>query len=417
MSQPATTPTTSPANGQTSPHDLFVLTDEQILEIEPEPQDLQVKVSENLDRSVIPSDAGTLSSTEMGSATERSKRASPSLAASRSGSANAQGAMQDVEPPRWLAEMMADPQAGGEACDFWNGIQQARSDANAYREVFARPEDARAAAERARALDEFDAAFYGRAGNSPEQTSVARTQLAQRMMREDPAAFREMVFAGLRALEGPENAPPAASRSGATQSTPQNNPSYGEQFAAYRAFEHSANQELERTVGGAIERALGQALPNLKSREEAADSGVRHAVPLQERLGAAIREDVEASLKGDRQLGEQVAQILSFHRFDDEARAQVVRLINNRAQQLIPSAAKRVINAWTQTTFAAHGARLPEGQAKTPKAASAGERPDLAPARSTGTVSEPRAKEAGRSSVRSGRVDYTRLSDEQILEM
>src|SRR5438045_1713424 len=39
---------------------------------------------------------------------------------------------------------------------------------------------------------------------SAEETSAARTQLAAMMLREDPAAFREMVFAGLRALEEAE---------------------------------------------------------------------------------------------------------------------------------------------------------------------------------------------------------------------
>ena len=39
---------------------------------------------------------------------------------------------------------MDDPQSGGEAQDLWNGVQQARLEAAAYREVFAKPEDARA---------------------------------------------------------------------------------------------------------------------------------------------------------------------------------------------------------------------------------------------------------------------------------
>jgi hypothetical protein len=59
------------------------------------------------------------------------------------------------------------------------------------------------------------------------------------------------------------------------------------------------------------------------------------------------RGEGEAALKGDRQLGEQIVQILFARRFDNETRAQVVRLIGDRARQLVPSVAKRVINDWT----------------------------------------------------------------------
>src|ERR1700724_2017973 len=119
-----------------------------------------------------------------------------------------------VEPPAWLTAQMQDPWGGEEAREFWDGVQQARSEAAAYRAAIASPEDARAlkelypggmsearaAADRARLLDEVDRAYFGAAGNSPEQMSVSRAQLAQRMLREDPAAFREMVVAGLKAL-------------------------------------------------------------------------------------------------------------------------------------------------------------------------------------------------------------------------
>ena len=53
--------------------------------------------------------------------------------------------------------------------------------------------EAKAAAERARQLDEIDAAYY-------RGDAAARGQLAQRMMLEDPRAFREMVEAGVRLL-------------------------------------------------------------------------------------------------------------------------------------------------------------------------------------------------------------------------
>jgi hypothetical protein len=147
--------------------------------------------------------------------------------------------------------------------------------------------------------------------------------------------------------------------------------------------------------------------------------GAQHAAPLRERLVASVRADVEKALQGERQLGDQVAQILSS-RFDNDARAQVVRLIADRAQQLVPSAAKRVLNEWTQTTLATH-------RGQTQRADSASSRADVmsasAPARPIGSEKAPaRRQEAPRSSAQAGAsgsqpINYRKLSDEQILDL
>ena len=183
----------SRTNGQSHPHDLFMLTDEQILEIEPEAQD--VTVSADVARSESPASVAP--------AAESASQAEP----------QAQSAQARVpvlpEPPAWLAETMNDPQRGAEARALWEGAQRAEKEAASYREVFARPEEARAAAERARVLDDIDCAYF--AGDASQ-----RAQLAAMMMREDPAAFREMVFEGLRALEMAEQ--PGKARSVASGS-------------------------------------------------------------------------------------------------------------------------------------------------------------------------------------------------------
>ena len=176
-------------------------------------------------------------------------------------------------------------------------------------------------------------------------------------------------------------------------------------------------------MGGAIDRALTQALPNISKTSAPGRAGAQHVAPLQGRLRVAIREDIEAALKADRQLGEQVAQVLASRRFDDSARAQVVRLINDRAQQLVPGAAKRVINDWTQATLAAH--RTKHGTESS--AARAG----LAPADVAAKIPPPQSGSDSRASGRfdsaqgrrndgtpaGTRVDYRKLSDEQILEL
>jgi len=342
---------------------------------------------------------------------------------------------------------MKDPWTGEEAKELWNGILQAKKEAADYRAAFATPEDAqalkelypggvteaRAAAERARVLDDFDRAYFGATGSSAEQTSASRAQLAAKMLREDPAAFREMVFAGLRALEqsgvqtgndagARVSAASAAAESSAVQtksglkSAPTNAPAQSQmeqqaaahnvRLAAYAAFEKAANEELERGVGATIDRTLSQALP----ASDRADSGA-----LRGRLATSIRQDMETALKGDRQLGEQVAQILSGRRLDDETRAQVVRLIGDRARQLVPSAAKRVLNDWTQTTLAAY-------RGKTGRAGAASARREVAPASlpansSRETPSKTSRLDAGAARSTPRAVDYRKLSDEQILNL
>jgi hypothetical protein len=444
-----------PTAADQTAHDLFALSDEQILEIAPEKE---------VTRDPAPP-LGTTESREASSATTQRSSADHETASSASTdelAATKHGTQPEMavplEPPAWLAAQMLDPWGREEAREFWDGVQQARSEAAAYRAAIASPEDARAlkelypggvnearvAAERARLLDDVDRAYFGAAGNSPEQTSASRAQLAQRMLREDPAAFREMVEAGIRVLQ--EAAPPqtqgakslasalsdkgngagAATMSafpvGAQHAAPQlGNASANEaHVAAYAAFERAANEELERSVGTAIERTLTQALPSFEQHNTPGQAGVQRAAPLREKLASSVRTEVEKALQGDRQLGEQVAQILASRRFDNEARAQIVRLIGERAQQLVPGAAKRVLNEWTQTTLAAHRGRTQPAETASARAEVA---PASTPAHPAGNEkthageqgalrSSPRAN-AAKSQV----INYRKLSDDQILDL
>lgn len=497
----------SSANGQSTAHDLFVLTDEQILEIEPQAADTAPVGQPFLAVPALSEEivnAKPSPDPSRGAASERATQAIQQ---------NAQAVMPvPLEPPAWLAAQMKDPWSGEEAKEFWNGVQQARSEAAAYRTAFATPEDARAlkelypgslneargVANRARLLEEIDRSFFGATGATPEQTSAARAQLAGMMLREDPVAFREMVFAGLRALEEAEkgsgtstsasnlprlaqafaanrpdarsgvgttlvssaaddglnsrggaspaptmaNGPLAANAASSAVSLVEAQPTAAQlgtvtaneaHVAAYATFEKAANEDLERSVGAAITHTIRQALPNLGKDDEKAAVGARHGVPLQERLGAAVRQDVEAALKGDRQLGEQIAQVLSARRFDNETRAQVVRLIDDRARQLVPSAARRVINDWTQATLAAHRGNASRHDAASTRrevepvaaqgplqrglpVAQAGAGPTAFSSQAAQTRPGADAhRNASRSDAR--RVDYRKLSDEQILEL
>jgi len=185
----------------------------------------------------------------------------------------------------------------------------------------------------------------------------------------------------------------------------------------YREFERATNAELEKSVGGTIARAMEAALPNLRYANTAGGEG--QAPPLQERLLAAVREEVESALRSDASLGEQVARVLSGRRLDEAARAQVVRLIDARARQLVPGAVRRVVGSWTQATL---GARKTDAGAESAGRGGEERRVERSASSSQRTVSGDSAANrnaqttAGRSVPR-GRVDYRKMSDEQILGM
>ena len=502
---PLVSTSTPAANGADKLHDLFALTDEQILQIEPEAQDVEV-VSDQQSAAV-----GEASREPRApAATVQNDKSVEGAALGQAGAVQQQGqpTTSNEEPPAWLTAQMKDPWSGEEAKELWNGVQQARQEAAAYRAAFATPEDAhalkelypggvneaRASAERARVLDDIDRAYFGGAGKSPQEVSASRAQLTQMLLREDPAAFREMVFAGLRALEeagvaagfsppahganattlprlakavgaepvGAGVAPPFRAASSGTERQPQcgdagqtpgiptesssvpfaataangTSSSVGARHAvpvidntqgpeahaaAYAAFEKAANEDLERSVGAVISRTIEQALPNVARSANTSAVGAQHAAPLQARVSAAIRQDVEAALKDDRQLGEQITQILSARRFDAETRGQVVRLIGERAQQLVPVAAKRVLNDWTQTTLAAHRGNAARGDAASARREvapvnSESRRASL-PAGSTAASHSQQRTDPNRGVARSRAVDYRKLSDEQILDL
>jgi len=455
-------------SGGTS-QEVFALTDEQILGMEPE---AGVASGSSLTEEQLLEATGT--SVERGAVEGAAEgKATTGDAAPRDATEQAK-AIGAQAPPQWLAERMRDPWHGEEAKELWEGAVQARQEAAAYREAIATPAEARAlkeiypggvneaksAAERARQLDEFDGAYFGAPGKPAEALSAARVQLAQRLMEQDPAAFREMVAAGVRLLEGRGQSSPgseqrqdAGSKPGSLDSGLQNAQTFArddnrlkdigghtpgtaetlrvsgqagvsvppEVANHYATFEKATNADLEKSVGGAIARAMEQALPNLKSLDRAGRDGAAQGTPLQERLGAAVREDVEAALKSDAQLGEQVAKILGARRFDDATRAQVVRVIEARAQQLVPGAVKRVVGSWTTATLGTRGKSRASEEGLD----------DSRAARETAAKPTPQTGKSGQSSGRSessearapgrmanrGRVDYGKLSDEQILEL
>src|SRR5260370_2169246 len=128
------------SDNETSAHDLFALSDEQILEIEPEAEVVGQQVS------VTPAERTSLSANgDAGAAAAPpvTGRQSPvtSQQAADQGARAQPGLAVPLEPPAWLAAQMQDPWGGEAAREFSHGAQQARSDAAADRAALSRPDD------------------------------------------------------------------------------------------------------------------------------------------------------------------------------------------------------------------------------------------------------------------------------------
>jgi len=470
--------------GGNSTPEIFALTDEQILGMEAEGQEVENALTsrDTVNASQGPATAAATAASSahfdsaQGRQDDRARNDGVNGGENNRGKVTEgltpEGVSYSAEPPAWLAREMKNPWVGEEARELWEGVQRAQREAAAYREAFATPEDARAlkeiypggvveakgAAARARELAEIDAVFFGAAGKPAEELRAGRTALVEKLYAQEPAAFREMVEAGARLLEragkgekvtsgewrvASENSSSLDSGLQRGQSSPRDDkqghgqgarsstdsgsradgkgaqarvPVPQEVVSRYREFERATNAELEKSVGGAIGRAMEAALPNLRQ----AHAGREGQAPLlQSRLATAVKEEVETALRSDASLGEQVARVLSGRRLDEAARMQVVRLIDARAQQLVPGVVRRVVGSWTQATL---GARKTETGAENAGRGGEERRAERAPNTSQRTVNvDPEANRnaqttTGRSVTR-GRVDYRKLSDEQILGM
>jgi hypothetical protein len=293
--------------------------------------------------------------------------------------ANAQG------EPAWLKQLEAQPAAATEARQW------------------------REAAQDVAALDA--AYFSGDPG--------ARSGLAARLYESDPAAFREMLAESARMLSERDpqalaelarqlsmseaQAPHGPAKSlGQAARSPQPGTAAQNQIAAdnrgnaafpaeaYRAFESATNEDVARGTREAIDRTLSSTLP------EGIGEGARR------RIGDDIFHELHATLSADRELSRQVGEILRGWHFDGAARQQVVSLISGRARGVMPEVARRVVAEWTSSVLASDRSRA----ARVDAAAS---RRDITGGRLPEAVPT--------SALRPRNIDYSRMSDEQILDL
>jgi len=302
--------------------------------------------------------------------------------------ANAQGEPFGNNPqgePAWLKQLETQPAAAAEA--------------RQWREA-------------AKDVATLDAAYFsGDAG--------ARSGLAARLYQSDPAAFREMLAESARMLasrdpqalaelarqlgvsdaqapgtltkslgQAARSAEPAAATQ--NQMSPDNRGVAAFPAEAYRAFESATNEDVARSTREAIERTLGSTLP------EGISEGARR------RIGDDIFQELHATLSADRELSRQVGDILRGWHFDGATKQQIVSLISSRARAAMPEVSRRVVAEWTSSVLASDRARA----ARVDAAAS---RRDITGGRLPAAVPA--------NALTPRRVDYSRMSDEQILDL
>ncbi len=294
------------------------------------------------------------------------------------------------------------------ALDANPDLRRAWDDAQAYRETFVTPEDARAATAQLADLDRLDALFFSR---RPED----HTELARAIASLDPAAFASLAEA-MSAFAGGQHAAPSADArrdeshsappasdyissnsaalpsndTGRSSATPLQPPRASEPSAAQSDFFHSTNAAAVQSVLDAIETQVERLLPENISKSA------------RNRVVGEIYRELDANLSSNRQLAQQMREAFRGGSLDAEHQRAVVSLVTGRARQALPGVAKRVLNEWTSTIVAAHNDRRSRQQA-------AERRVDIGG--SSGTGSD------GPRSMAPREVDYRRMSDADILNL
>jgi hypothetical protein len=304
-----------------------------------------------------------------------------------------------LEPEHLRATLDANP----ELRDAWQ-------EANAYRETFATPDEARAATALLGDLNRMDALFFSR---RPED----HAELARAVAKLDPEAFASLARA-MNALtndaarqqgegshksrvrelfaDGASQTQQRAAQS--SQGQPENrDPSPARQREAAAAltpaqadFFHSTNAAAVSSVVDAIESQVDRLLP------EGISKSARNRV-----MGEIYRE-LDTTVRGNRALGQQMRDAFRSGALDEEHQRAIVSLVTGRARQALPAVATRVLNEWTTTVVSAN-------QERRARQRTAERRVDIAGSGGAGND--------GRRGVTSGDVHYKRMSDADILNL
>lgn len=305
-----------------------------------------------------------------------------------SNSQNANGEPADSS----ALDSSAEPESVRAALDANPELRRAWQDAQAYRETFATPEEARAATALLADLDRMDALFFSR---RPED----HAELARAVSQLDPAAFASLAQAMAQHAESSararNSAPGAVQRDERQQANPQNPTSPATTAPsgptqAQTDFFHAANAAAVQGVLDAIESQVERLLP------EGVSKSARNRV-----VGEIYRE-LDTTLRSNRQLAQQMREAFRSGALDADHQRAIVSLVTGRARQALPGVAKRVLNEWTSTIVTTNHDRRARQRA-------AERRVDISGSGGAGND--------GRRPLGPRDIDYARMSDSDILNL
>lgn len=267
-------------------------------------------------------------------------------------------------------------------------LKQAWDDAQAYRESFRTPEEARSATAALADLAKMDTLFFS-------GTQQDHAELAKVVASLDPTAFRSLA----KAMAEVANQGPGTS----TDATPSGRPGDGTDAGRTAAetqqarispvqeqFFHATNVAAVQAVIESIEAQVERLLP------EEISKGARN------RLVGEIYRELDTSLRADRQFADQARDAFRSGGLDEAHRRAVVSLVNSRARQALPAVARRVLNEWTSAIVTANKDRRARQRA-------AERRVDIGGSGRTGND--------GVRPITPRDINYSRMSDADILNM
>jgi hypothetical protein len=329
---------------------------------------------------------------------EEVQRGASRASATGAGAADANATGQ-LEPEHLRAALDANP----ELRDAWR-------EASAYRETFATPEAARAATASLGDLNRMDALFFSK---RPED----HAELARAVAKLDPDAFASLARAmNLLANDATRKSSDGARTSGMRElfADRANGTQQPTQASAQNQIQNQApNQSRPRDAGPTLTPAQMDFFHStnaaaVSSVVDSIESQVERLLPegmsksARNRVVGEIYRELDATLRGNRALGQQMRDAFRSGGLDEEHQRAIVSLVTGRARQALPGVAKRVLNEWTTTVVSANHERRARQR-------TAERRVDIAGSGGAGND--------GRRAVTSHDVDYKRMSDADILNL
>lgn len=293
-----------------------------------------------------------------------------------------------------------EPEELRELLDAKPELRQAWQDAHEYREVFATPAEARRATALIGDLNRLDALFF-----SPRVEDQA--ELAKSIAALDPRAFASFAKAITTELgkrnrteDDDSKEPVAPKEQERKEDTGLSETAQREQndrrsdssttSSATEEFFQSTNAAVVQGVVDQIQTQVERLLP------EGASKTTRNRV-----VGEIYRE-LDRTLGENRQLAQQVRDALRAGTLDGSHQRAIISLITGRARQALPNVAKKVMEEWTSTIMAADRGRRARQR-------TAEQRVDI--------IGSGGAARDGHSGKTSRDIDYSRLSDSDILNL